>query len=43
MEREGAIQDMSKAAKHSADRALQAYDVLAAAESYPAAKAPWED
>ncbi|WP_137721983.1 hypothetical protein [Brevundimonas sp. SGAir0440] len=34
---------MSKAAKHSADRALQAYDALAAAESYPAAKAAWED
>ncbi len=43
MEAEGAIQDMSKAAKHSADRALQAYDALAAAESYPAAKAAWED
>lgn len=43
METEGAIQDMSKAAKHSADRARQAYDALAAAESYPAAKAAWED
>jgi len=35
--------EMSKAATHSADRARQAFAVLAAADSYPAAKAAWED
>ncbi len=34
---------MPTAARHSAERALQAYEALAAAESYAAAKAAWED
>ena len=32
---------MPTAARHSAERALQAYEALAAAESYAAAKAAW--
>lgn len=43
MDEEEAIQDVSLAASHSAERARQAYDALAAAETYPAAKAAWED